>query len=143
MIQLAKLSGFSPIITTASLKHTDYLKSLGATHVLDRHLSAPDLKSQIEKITRQPIKYVYDSVSLSDTQNTGLEILAPGGHLILVLSSNVTSDDKHITTVLAIRQLEHNIKPLTGMYAKLTEWLEKGLIQVGSLVLHHLLDPSS
>ncbi|HEV7737525.1 MAG TPA: hypothetical protein VGO47_09170, partial [Chlamydiales bacterium] len=35
-IQLAKLSGFSPIATTASTHHTDYLKSLGATHVIDR-----------------------------------------------------------------------------------------------------------
>ncbi|KAG8213339.1 chaperonin 10-like protein [Butyriboletus roseoflavus] len=32
VIQLAKMSGFSPIITTAALKHTEYLKGLGATH---------------------------------------------------------------------------------------------------------------
>ena len=37
VIQLAKLSGFSPIITTSSLAHADYLKSLGATYVLDRN----------------------------------------------------------------------------------------------------------
>ncbi|KAI0741760.1 chaperonin 10-like protein [Daedaleopsis nitida] len=31
VIQIAKLQGFSPIITTSSLKHEDLLKSLGAT----------------------------------------------------------------------------------------------------------------
>ena len=37
-IQLAKLSGVSPIIITASLKSAELLKSYGATHVLDRSL---------------------------------------------------------------------------------------------------------
>ena len=31
------MSGFSPIITTASPGNAPYLTSLGATHVLDRH----------------------------------------------------------------------------------------------------------
>lgn len=129
VIQLAKFSGFSPIIVTASLKHTDYLKSLGATHVLDRNLSLADLKSEIEKITSQPIKHVYDTVSSSETQHAANEILAPGGHLMLVLSPVITSADKHVTAVLAIRQLEHNVKLLTGFYTKLTEWVENGIIK--------------
>ncbi|CCO30218.1 Protein TOXD [Rhizoctonia solani AG-1 IB] len=39
-VQLARIAGFSPIVTTASVKHEDFLKSLGATHIFDReHLS--------------------------------------------------------------------------------------------------------
>ena len=41
MIQFAKLSGFSPIITTASPRHTARLQALGATHVVDRALALP------------------------------------------------------------------------------------------------------
>ena len=52
VIQLAKLSGFSPIITTASLKNTDFLKSLGATHVIDRNA---DLPSSVKAITSDSI----------------------------------------------------------------------------------------
>ncbi|KAF9447412.1 GroES-like protein [Macrolepiota fuliginosa MF-IS2] len=134
-IQLAKLSGFSPIITTASPKHIPYLKSLGATHVLDRHLSLPDLKSEIAKITTQPIKYVYDAVSLPDTQHIGNEILAPGGYLMLVLSPTITSEDKHVNPVLAMRQLDHNVKLLTGLYSKLTGLVESDAIKPNKVEL--------
>ncbi|KAF7771560.1 hypothetical protein Agabi119p4_5871 [Agaricus bisporus var. burnettii] len=128
-IQFAKLSGFNPIIATASLKHTDFLKSLGATHVLDRNLSAQALKAEIEKITTKPVKHVCDAISLAETQQTGVEILAPGGHLMLVLAPTVSSDDKHILNVVAFRHLEPNVEQITAMYGKLSEWVEKGIIK--------------
>jgi NADPH:quinone reductase-like Zn-dependent oxidoreductase len=129
-IQFAKLSGFGPIIVTASLKHTDYLKSLGAANVLDRNLSLPDLKSEIEKITPQPIKYIYDCVSSSETQATAIEILGPGGNLIIANSPNVTSPDRNIIQVVAIRQLEFNLVPITTLCAKLTQLVENRTIKV-------------
>lgn len=129
-IQFAKLSGFNPIIATASLKHTDFLKSLGATHVLDRNLSVQALKAEIEKITTKPVKHVCDAISVAETQQTGLEILAPGGHLMLVLAPTVSSDDKHILNVVAFRHLEPNVEQITAMYGKLSEWVEKGIIKV-------------
>ena len=45
-IQLAKLSGFSPIIVTASLHHAEHLEALGATHVIDRNVSGAALASE-------------------------------------------------------------------------------------------------
>lgn len=81
VIQLARLSGFSPIITTASLHNESLLKSLGATHVVDR--SAP-LADAIKAATSQPIMYVYDAISVAETENIGWEVLAPGGTLLLV-----------------------------------------------------------
>jgi len=39
-IPVIQFSGFSPVITTASLKHSSYLQSLGATRVLNRKLSS-------------------------------------------------------------------------------------------------------
>ncbi|KAL5486255.1 hypothetical protein ACEPAI_7301 [Sanghuangporus weigelae] len=41
VIQLAKLSGLSPIIKTACLHSTDLLKSPGASHVIDRNAVVP------------------------------------------------------------------------------------------------------
>jgi len=80
VIQFAKFSGFSPIITTASLKHSPYLQSLGATHVLDRNLHRGDIKTQIDEITDEaPIKYVYDAISLPGTQAITIKVMDPEG----------------------------------------------------------------
>ena len=82
VIQLANLSGFGPIIATASPRNTGLLKSLGATHVVDRNAPLPDA---VKTITSLPIKYAYDAISLKETQEAAYEVLAPGGVLILVL----------------------------------------------------------
>ncbi|TFK83722.1 GroES-like protein [Polyporus arcularius HHB13444] len=86
VIQLARLSGFSPIITTASLHNAAFLKSLGATHVLDRKLPAEQLKAEATKLGGGLFPYVYDAVSLSDTLELGLALTAPKGDFVAVLS---------------------------------------------------------
>ena len=82
VIQLARLGGFSPIITTASLHNKSYLESLGATHVVDR--SAP-LGPAIQSITAKPITVIFDTISLAETQNPAWDALAPNGKLVLLL----------------------------------------------------------
>ncbi|KAG6917712.1 hypothetical protein DXG01_001363 [Tephrocybe rancida] len=128
-IQLAKLSGFSPIITTASLKHTEFLKSLGATNVLDRNLSNDALKTKIGELTSAPIDIVYDAISSADTQQTGNNLLVPGGHLITVLNLAITksSDIGHFQ-VAGILRLPQNKELLEDLYPKLTQFLEQGVI---------------
>jgi NADPH:quinone reductase-like Zn-dependent oxidoreductase len=130
VLQFAKLSGFNPIITTASLKHTDYLKSFGATHVLDRNLPAPDIKSEVRKIASRPVEYVYDAVSSSETQNLGLDLLVPGGSLLVVLDAVVSATDKRVHHILATRLLDYNSGPLITLYSKLTELVENDSIRV-------------
>ncbi|KAG6901433.1 hypothetical protein C0995_012063 [Termitomyces sp. Mi166 len=88
-IQLAKFSGFSPIIATAAVKHTRHLKSLGATHVLDRTAPLSSLASAVKGITSAPIEIVYDAISSADTQKTGYNILAPNGSMVVVLNPEV------------------------------------------------------
>src|SRR5882757_10413545 len=90
-IQLARLSGFSPIITTASLHNAELLSSLGATHVLDRRLSTAALKDAVAKITSAPITLAFDAISLLDTQQSALDILTGGGTLIIVSARMVES----------------------------------------------------
>jgi len=85
-IQLTKLSGFSPIITTASLKHAEYLKSIGATHVINRSVSDSDLESVISRVTPSaPIKYAVNSISTPDTQPMVYDLLAPSGQVAIFL----------------------------------------------------------
>ncbi|KAJ3504499.1 hypothetical protein NLJ89_g7905 [Agrocybe chaxingu] len=131
-IQLARLSGFSPIIATASLKHTQFLKSLGATHILDRNLTLEALKAQVDKITAgKPIKIVYDAISLEVTQKAGLSLVTPGGKLILVLSSLVEPEgNKTVVPIVAGLRAASNIQILETLYHdKASSLLERGVIK--------------
>ncbi|KAG8728895.1 hypothetical protein FRC11_010033 [Ceratobasidium sp. 423] len=86
-IQLARIAGFSPIVTTASAQHTDFLKSLGATHVLGRDVDAKTIQSAFPT----PVSLVLDSISVDSTQSLAFDVLttpslALGAHLAVVLA---------------------------------------------------------
>jgi NADPH:quinone reductase-like Zn-dependent oxidoreductase len=96
-LQLAKLSGFSPIITTSSPSNYGLLKSLGATHTLDRN-ALGSLAVEVAKITSEPVLYAYDAWSSAETQQALYDLLAPNGGLVLVLPKAVKEvADKNIT----------------------------------------------
>ena len=100
MIQFAKLSGFSPVITTASKSNEAYLKSLGATHVIDRSLPASTIAAEVAKIVGgKPVEFAYDAISLPDTQALGYDVLAPGGVLLLTLAPQIPEDKKNANTL--------------------------------------------
>ena len=134
-IQLAKLSGFSPIITTASLSHAEALKSLGATHVIDRSVSASTLASEVSNITQNaPIKYAVDSISAAATQQAAYDLLAPGGQLATFLAvAAKTTDEKSIIPVLGIARLPANVELLETLYHdNLERLLQEGAIKVST-----------
>jgi len=84
-IQIFKLLGFSTIITYASARHTDFLKSLGATHVIDRgEVSADKLAEAVKKIANAPIENAYDGVGDEASIAAALDSLAEGGKLASV-----------------------------------------------------------
>ncbi|KAJ7442715.1 chaperonin 10-like protein [Mycena galericulata] len=92
-IQILRTLGYTTIITYASGKHTDYLKSLGATHVIDRKaVSTADVPAAVKKITSAPIKIVYDVISEAETRDACFAILATGGIAIAILPG----DDKDV-----------------------------------------------
>jgi NADPH:quinone reductase len=63
-IQFARLAGFRKIIAIASPSNESELKRLGATNIIDRHLSESEIKSQIHEILGgDKLLYVYDVVS--------------------------------------------------------------------------------
>ncbi|KAJ7744939.1 chaperonin 10-like protein [Mycena maculata] len=126
-IQLAALSGFE-VITTSSPAHFDYLKSLGASAVIDR--SATDVAAQILAAADGPVKYVVDSISLPPTQLFGVEILQPKGSLVLVTRiqppTKEAADAKEITLLGTVGS--------AGLYFSEPFWNSiKGLVERGVL----------
>ena len=140
-IQVAKLSKFSPIITTASPHNEALLKSLGATHVLDRSLPASTLAAEVAQLAGgKPVELVYDAVSLPDTQTLGYEVLAPGGVLVITNPVQVpedkkkAGDGKKIVNVFGVVHLPENWQVAVEQYKRLPEWLRTGAIVVRVLL---------
>ncbi|KAG6827875.1 hypothetical protein H0H92_010144 [Tricholoma furcatifolium] len=130
-IQVGRLSGFSPIITTASrAKHDSHLKSLGATHILDRNLSSEALAAEIRKITSKPLEIVYDAVSVPDTQATGYSLLSDGGSLVIVLAPTIKAEEgKHIFHITGMWSFPHSKDLGAKFYNSLSALLETGEIK--------------
>ncbi|KAL0566504.1 hypothetical protein V5O48_015508 [Marasmius crinis-equi] len=130
-IQLLKFSGFSPIVTYASSRHADFLKSLGATHVIDRQtIAINDLPTEVKKITEKPVRAVYDAISLPETQEAGYATLAEDGDLILVLEPKIKNpvENKKIHYVFGNVQPEANRPFGRALYKNLGQFLEDGTI---------------
>ena len=129
VIQLARLSGFSPIVTTASLHNADYVKSLGATHFIDRKA---DVVAEARKIFATPPSVVYDAISLD--QQVGLDILAPNGTLILTLAetSNLKKDGKNVIHTFGSVHVKREMG--RSLFSKLTQLLQSGDIKASALV---------
>ncbi|GJE88568.1 zinc-binding alcohol dehydrogenase family protein [Phanerochaete sordida] len=133
-IELAKMSGFSHIIATASLHNEAYLKSLGATHVLDRKLAASAIADAVKAVTDTPVTVAYDAVSDPALQNAMYDLLAPGGCLLRVGPSMIDpakleKGDKYVAHVFADVQLPAQIEVGRSLYAKLPEMLAAGDIK--------------
>ena len=134
MIQFAKLSGFSPIITTASLQHEAYLKSLGATHLIDRHQPLSVLPEAVRAITSVPVKLVYDSISSPETQAVGYAALASGGTLLTTGPPAVPAEslkaDRKIVEVFGSLYLPSNRVMGKELFARLEGFLRSGAFTV-------------
>lgn len=129
-IQLAKMSGFSPIIATASQQNAQLLKSLGATHVVDR---TADVLAEVREITSAPIEVIYDTISVQDTQTIAWEILADNGYLATTLPGLVDLEkykSKKLVHPVGVSFLPHTRPTCSSMYSKLTQLLFDGTIKV-------------
>ncbi|KAF7986371.1 hypothetical protein HWV62_35392 [Athelia sp. TMB] len=130
VIQLAKLSGFAPIITTASPHNTAYLQSIGATHVLDRRLEPAALQKEVASITQLPVDVVYDTISEPDTQKLAYEFLSAQGTLVLTLPASVgdKSDGKKVKGAVGTAFVPGTEEVIGGLFANLESYLDSGAI---------------
>ncbi|EIN05617.1 NAD(P)-binding protein [Punctularia strigosozonata HHB-11173 SS5] len=132
-IQFARLSGFSPIIVTASEHNTDLLLSLGATHVLPRSLPLSSFASEVAKITTAPIEIVFEATALPELQRTGLDLVAPNGTLVLLSPPTEevreSAGSKHIAHVFGAFTHPINQPLARGVAEHFPRYLEEGFIK--------------
>lgn len=132
-IQLAKLSGFSPIITTANPAHEKELKALGATDVIDRHLSEEKFRAAVQRITQQPIGIAYDVIASLGTQQAAWSVVAQGGTLVVTLKPVVKEDEGKGRSVISTYGNPHaqpNLSLCRGSWSILGKWLQDSVIKV-------------
>ncbi|KAI0362627.1 GroES-like protein [Trametes cingulata] len=101
-IQLAHVAGYK-VVTTASPRNFDLVKSLGADAVFD--YKDPDVVKKIKEVTGDSVTKAVDAISLKESQGISAEVLAPsGGKVVLVLgpAKDATSrkDVQFIPTVI-------------------------------------------
>ncbi|OJJ77975.1 hypothetical protein ASPBRDRAFT_114664 [Aspergillus brasiliensis CBS 101740] len=140
-IQFARLSGFTRIITNASVVHREYLEGLGAHVVLDRKTATAEdfVKAAGEDV---PICYVYDAISLKETQLLGVQIAkASKGSakaVVTVLGADEEAAElgksgehqvqiKQILGIGASPALRHISEPMVKALGGEDGWIAKGL----------------
>jgi NADPH:quinone reductase-like Zn-dependent oxidoreductase len=98
-IQLAVGSGLE-VVSTASWKNLDYLKSLGAKHVFD-HSSAPVVEDIVKTLKGSDFVGAYDAISLPETLKPTAEIVHQlgGGKIATVLAAPSEGLPSDVTVV--------------------------------------------
>ncbi|KAF8757723.1 GroES-like protein [Rhizoctonia solani] len=128
-IQLARIAGFSPIVTTASAQHNDFLKSLGATHVFGRDVDANTIQSAFST----PVALVLDAISTNSTQSLAFDILttpslAPVAHLAIVLPLADSVKEKNRgdkVTVHTVYGVPHHFRDLSVPFWQIVgQWIK-------------------
>ncbi|EIW54863.1 GroES-like protein [Trametes versicolor FP-101664 SS1] len=137
-VQLARLAGHNPIIATASPHNAELIKSLGATHVLDRSRSNESILSELPVlIGGKHLEYAFVAVASADALRLGRDALAPGGALATIspqaqmLPEDVVNigDGKRLSFVFGSARLPYTVETGVAMFKALSGWLEKGLLK--------------
>ncbi|KAF8525712.1 GroES-like protein [Gautieria morchelliformis] len=126
-IQLASLSGFSPIAVTASAHNSGLVKSLGATHFIDRKA---DVAAEAAKIFTTPLSIVFDAIS-EGTQEAAWKALAPGGTLILMIPAEeaIKSGEDGKTAFVAFGMAHVHRDLGRSLFSKLPDLLQAGKVK--------------
>jgi NADPH:quinone reductase-like Zn-dependent oxidoreductase len=138
-LQLAKLSGFNPIITTASTRNEDYCRAAGATHVIDyRTTPYASIPAVVREIVKGPVSIIFDAISTQQSQQADWEILEPNGSLAVVLPIAIDmpaepKDNRWAVLVYGEVRGQGNSEFGKPMYAALPGLLADGLIKVRHL----------
>lgn len=103
-IAIAKALGVKQIITSCSAKNVDYVKSLGATHVIDYHKQ--DVAKMLMELTQyQGVTAAFDCVG-GEQETMCARALAFDGQLVeLVQTADLKSYDNAFMRGLSVHQL--------------------------------------
>ncbi|KAH7024154.1 chaperonin 10-like protein [Ilyonectria destructans] len=146
-IELAKLAGIGRIIAVAGHHNEAKLKSIGATHVIDR--KAPDVLDQIRAITGDELVYAVDTVNAGVEQELGVAALSntKKGTLITLRRPEGDFDAARIGSKSAgyERRLVFGVSPMhpevtIGFWEEVPRWLKEGKIRPSSFEVIEGLD---
>lgn len=127
-IQLAKLEG-KRVITTASERNHEYVRSLGADHVID--YNTENVKERVMEITeKHGVDAVLDTVG-RDSATASLDMIAYNGHLAHIAGKPDYEHIKPFTKVIsyhevALNAIHHHQDPIA----------ERDLAKMGDEFLH-------
>ncbi|KAJ3891328.1 GroES-like protein [Lentinula edodes] len=133
VIQLFKLLGYSTIIAYASAHHTDYLKSIGATHVIERgEVPVGSLAEAAKKIANAPIEIAYNAVGDKDSQAACIDAIIEGGQVPDVNPEVVENEDskngKRVFTIFATPHHPPHREFCRILWKTLPNLVQKGVI---------------
>src|SRR5690348_9758876 len=127
-VQLASQAG-ATVIATASGDDEAYLKSIGASRVIDYR------EAQFEKVLREKVDVVFDLVR-GDTQKRSFLVLKEGGHLVSATQpvSQEESATHHVSGVMM------SLAPSADGLGRIARLLEEGTIRPDLATVYALRD---
>jgi len=127
-VQLASHAG-ATVIATASGDDEAYLKSIGASRVIDYR------EAQFEKVLREKVDVVFDLVG-GDTQKRSFLVLREGGHLVSAVQP-VSQEEtaRHRVTGAMMR-----LAPSGEVLGRIARLLEEGTIRPDVAKVYELQD---
>jgi NADPH:quinone reductase-like Zn-dependent oxidoreductase len=127
-VQLASHAG-ATVIATASGDDEAYLKSIGASWVIDYR------QAQIEKVLREKVDVVFDLVG-GDTQKRSFPVLKEGGHLVSA-TQPVSQEEtaRHRVTGTMMR-----LAPSGDGLGRIARMMEEGTIRPDIATVYSLQD---
>ncbi|HEX3446861.1 MAG TPA: zinc-binding dehydrogenase [Isosphaeraceae bacterium] len=127
-VQFASHTG-ATVIATAGGDDKAYLKSIGASRVIDYR------EEQFEKVLREKVDVVFDLVG-GDTQKRSFLVLKEGGHLVSAVQP-VSQEDAARYRVSALMM---RLAPSGEMLARIGRLLEEGTIRPDVATVYALED---
>ncbi|KAF5362778.1 hypothetical protein D9757_011000 [Collybiopsis confluens] len=133
VIQLLKYIGFGQIIAYASGHQSSFLKSLGATDIIDRKKTALDqLPNVVSALSKLPIKLAYDAVGTPETQQVAAECIPEGETVVSSLPAkviNLENSSKKLFSPISISHRPETRELAKVVFGRLGEWVSQGIIK--------------
>ncbi|KAF5387572.1 hypothetical protein D9757_006588 [Collybiopsis confluens] len=135
-IQLLKILKFKHIITNSAEEHFDYLRSLGATDLIDRNkVTDEDLPKVVESFAGGKVDAAIDAVGTSATQTAALACLKDGKHLGTVLFvEREVPKNKSLAMIWGSTWLDSNREFGKAQWPKLERLFESGTLKPCRLI---------